>query len=71
MNATDVEKFYLELNTKARVLGKLLVMENDFNGNSFLFGGTAKKLVYDVLLEKFEKALLESPGSISEGLIKS
>lgn len=70
VNSTDIETFYSKLNENAKTLGKLMVVEDGFNENGYLFGVNAKKLVYDVVLEKFAKAVVESPGSISEGLLE-
>lgn len=68
VNAKDVENFYEKLNDKAKTLGKLLIMEEDFNANGYLFGRNAKGLVYDAILKKFKKAVINTPGSKSDGL---
>lgn len=71
VHGRDVEKVYSKLDVKAKaLLGKLMVDEHGFGRNDYLFGKDAKKLVYDVILEKFDKAVRESPGSNSEGLME-
>lgn len=68
VNPKDVDVFYSKLTSKAKSLGKLMVEENGFDGDGFLFGVDARTLVYGKILEKFAEAEAESPGSNSVGL---
>lgn len=70
VNPKDIDMFCLKLKGRATLLGKLMVTQSGFNSNGYLFGNDAKKLVYDEILGKFEKATAESPGSNFNGLLQ-